>query len=269
MLFGERLRQLRKGKYTQEELAELMNVNNNTISLWENGTQEPRAKMVAELARILGTTSAYLMGETETPEREESLKPEAVSEMPERIRISSDSLVYERNGERLELPPTDGGYAIMREIGRIIAGRGTVNTNRYKLMEKTYKRRFCAWPVPKTPEEESALQALKLEDKYILWTENYNSGNCTIVATYYFYADDRRKEYLICEVIVTTEGEPLLSRQKMLQVAQGIYESGMDADKQYLILPEHIRADKNEEYCLRQLSKSVADWLKTIMENAA
>ena len=33
------------------------------------------------------------------------------------------SLVYERNGERMELPPTEESYAIFREIAAKIAGR--------------------------------------------------------------------------------------------------------------------------------------------------
>lgn len=65
MIFGERLKHLREGRYSQEDLAEKLNVHNNTISKWENGSQVPRAKNVAELARVLGTTSAYLMGDTD------------------------------------------------------------------------------------------------------------------------------------------------------------------------------------------------------------
>ena len=124
MVFGERLRQLREGKYSQEELADILNVNNNTISKWENGTQEPRAKMVSELARILGTTSAHLMGDTDSPEAPAQNTPDFLTaESPERLRLSGDSLIYERNGERMELPPTEESYAIFRDIALRIAGR--------------------------------------------------------------------------------------------------------------------------------------------------
>ena len=68
MIFGERLKQLREGKYSQEELAYMLHVHNNTISKWENGAQEPRAKKVAELAQILGTTPSYLLGDTDNPD---------------------------------------------------------------------------------------------------------------------------------------------------------------------------------------------------------
>lgn len=130
MVFGERLRQLREGKYTQEDLADMLNVNNNTISKWENGTQEPRAKRVTEIARILGTTTAYLLGDTDEmkeKETEESEEKSGTSEVFDKLPLkkSAQSLVYERNGERLELPPTEESYAIFREIAMKIADRET------------------------------------------------------------------------------------------------------------------------------------------------
>lgn len=122
MVFGERLKHLREGRYSQEDLAEKLNVHNNTISKWENGLQEPRAKKVAELARILGTTPAYLLGDTDNPDNNANLS-KAQYEMPPEVKNVGKTLVYERNGERLELPPTEESYAIFREIARMIAGR--------------------------------------------------------------------------------------------------------------------------------------------------
>ena len=101
MVFGERLRQLREGKYSQEELADILNVNNNTISKWENGIQEPHSKRVSELARVLGTTPAYLLGDTDNPDAN---APEP--KIPKEGKSGSNALIWERNGERLELPNT-------------------------------------------------------------------------------------------------------------------------------------------------------------------
>ena len=67
MGLGERLKQLRKGKYSQEELAEMLNVHSVTISKWENGIWTPRTKHLTELAQILGTTPDYLLGYTDNP----------------------------------------------------------------------------------------------------------------------------------------------------------------------------------------------------------
>ena len=122
MVFGERLKHLREGRYTQEELAEKMNVHSITISKWETGAQTPHGSRISELARVLGTTPAYLLGDTDDPGKESEL-PKVLPE----IKSGGKSLVYERNGERLELPPTEESYAIFREIARMIAGRETVN----------------------------------------------------------------------------------------------------------------------------------------------
>lgn len=127
MIFGERLRKLREGKYTQEELAEKMNVHNITISKWENGLQSPHSNRISELARILGTTPAYLLGDTDEMKTEKTESESETAQVSDKLHLvkSGQSLVYERNGERLELPPTEESYAIFREIARMIAGRET------------------------------------------------------------------------------------------------------------------------------------------------
>lgn len=64
-MFGDRLRKLRKEhNLSQEELANLVHVHTNTISSWENGVI-PNMSKIIDLARILGTTSIYLLGETD------------------------------------------------------------------------------------------------------------------------------------------------------------------------------------------------------------
>ena len=67
MVFGERLKSIRGRKMTQEQLGELMNVHNNTISRWEKGENMPSLNCIAKLAEILGTSTAYLLGETDDP----------------------------------------------------------------------------------------------------------------------------------------------------------------------------------------------------------
>ena len=123
MIFGERLKQLREGKFSQEELAELLNVHNNTISKWENGTQEPRTKRVSELANILGTSTAYLLGETDNP----SANNDEISPNPSISRTKQKSskehsvnygmLVYEnKDGERFEAPATEEGIKYIERM---------------------------------------------------------------------------------------------------------------------------------------------------------
>ena len=122
MRFGERLKQLREGKFSQEQLAELLRVHNNTISKWENGLQEPRAKRIAELARILNTTSAYLLGDSDNPSLESEIPTKSLISHTKQQSSKEHSenhgmLVYEtRDGERFEAPPTEEGIKYIERM---------------------------------------------------------------------------------------------------------------------------------------------------------
>ena len=63
MKFDENLRALRKEKdYSQEYLAEKMNVSRQTISKWENGSAMPDLKKLTELAELFETSMDELLG---------------------------------------------------------------------------------------------------------------------------------------------------------------------------------------------------------------
>ena len=133
---GERLRKLRKGKYSQEELAALLKIHSNTISKWENGEMEPRSARVKQLAEIFHTTSAYLLGETDNPEPERTLPIEEPTEQPQASETetksptpldladksifeaikSKDMLVYEKDNESIFIPATKEGFSFLREL---------------------------------------------------------------------------------------------------------------------------------------------------------
>jgi phage repressor protein C with HTH and peptisase S24 domain len=67
MTVGERIRSCRKAKFTQVRLAKLIWVHEMTLRRWENGTRHPNASALQQLAAALGTTVAYLLGETDDP----------------------------------------------------------------------------------------------------------------------------------------------------------------------------------------------------------
>lgn len=65
MEFGEKLRSLRiKAGLTQLDIAEKLDVSAAAIGAWENGRAKPRLTKLGQLAELLGTSSADLMGET-------------------------------------------------------------------------------------------------------------------------------------------------------------------------------------------------------------
>lgn len=50
---------------TQDELAQKLNIQRSTVSMWETGEAMPRADKLPELARILQCDIADLFGDTD------------------------------------------------------------------------------------------------------------------------------------------------------------------------------------------------------------
>lgn len=64
MEFGEKLRSLRaRAGLTQLDIAEKLDVSAAAIGAWENGRAKPRLTKLGQLAELLGTSAADLMGE--------------------------------------------------------------------------------------------------------------------------------------------------------------------------------------------------------------
>lgn len=75
--FGETLRKNRKLRnFSQEQLAEAMNVTRQTISNWETGAVVPSANRLQQLSAVLGISAAELLGEA----AEKDASPEPASD---------------------------------------------------------------------------------------------------------------------------------------------------------------------------------------------
>jgi len=67
---GDRIKQKRQSAgLTQEELATRLGSSQQQIYKYERGVNEPSASVIFELARILNTTSDWLLGLTDNDER--------------------------------------------------------------------------------------------------------------------------------------------------------------------------------------------------------
>ena len=67
--FGKKLAESRKTKkLSQSELARLLNTNHSIIGKYERDEVKPSVDVVKKLADTLGTTVAFLLGETEDME---------------------------------------------------------------------------------------------------------------------------------------------------------------------------------------------------------
>ena len=123
-----RIKELRKQQgLTQNKLAELIGADSNLISRWETGKSKPISLYVQKLAQALGTSTDYLLGDTDdsTP----SSTPIAVSvvnsasnendTVPVRERSFTEkdrALVYVDGNKRFEFPPTPEGYAMFQRL---------------------------------------------------------------------------------------------------------------------------------------------------------
>ncbi|MBR1438425.1 MAG: helix-turn-helix transcriptional regulator [Synergistaceae bacterium] len=120
MSTGERIRKFREAKHMrQSDLAELLGNDGNTISRWEHNKIGIGSTYIMKLAEIFNTTAEYLLCKTDDP------APQTIhiqlNEPPAQERSvferNRGTLTYTfKNGERLELPDTDKGYALFEKI---------------------------------------------------------------------------------------------------------------------------------------------------------
>ena len=121
----------KKAGLSRQHLGELIGVHANTIKKWEHGESSPVSRRLIPLASVLGTTVAYLSGETDTPERSKNevalLQTQKFDDMmmaptPVHAREAHDNLgygralVYEHEGERIEIPTTKKGYELFEKL---------------------------------------------------------------------------------------------------------------------------------------------------------
>lgn len=67
---GRRIAQRRKELgMTQEDLAHAINSHQKQISRYENGQNDPTGEKLVIIARVLNTTTDWLLGETDRPEK--------------------------------------------------------------------------------------------------------------------------------------------------------------------------------------------------------
>lgn len=95
-MFKENLKSLRKNMgYTQEELANKLNVVRQTVSKWEKGYSIPDAEMVKRIAEILDTDISQLLGSP----KEQNTDTDALAE--QLSRISEQLVIKNRRSRRI------------------------------------------------------------------------------------------------------------------------------------------------------------------------
>lgn len=65
-IFSERLRELRTGcNLTQQQMAEKLNIKQQSYARYEYGTGEPCLETLVQIAEIFGVSGDYLLGMTD------------------------------------------------------------------------------------------------------------------------------------------------------------------------------------------------------------
>ncbi len=87
-ILGDRLKKLRKDKkITQKELAKILNIQNTTLSQYENGVNEPNDEMKVKIADYFGVTIDYLLGRSNVKQINADIDKEANELADEIIEI--------------------------------------------------------------------------------------------------------------------------------------------------------------------------------------
>ena len=109
-------------KLTQEDLGDLLGVSYMTIRRWETGKSSPDISELQKISQVLGVPINELLGNDTSSS---AVSPAQDKSNVASLRNTGYSLVYERNGERMELPPTAESYAIFRDIALRMSGVAT------------------------------------------------------------------------------------------------------------------------------------------------
>lgn len=101
MKFGERLQGLRKEKgFSQERIAEELNVSRQSVSKWERGESSPEMDKVVALSSILGVSTDFL------------LKGEDEKELSRQQYNSNNKFTFNRISELISKKGYIAGYII-------------------------------------------------------------------------------------------------------------------------------------------------------------
>ncbi|MDD7025398.1 MAG: helix-turn-helix transcriptional regulator, partial [Oscillospiraceae bacterium] len=88
MILADKITALRKQNgWSQEELAEKMDISRQSVSKWESGTSIPDLDKVIRLSGIFGVSTDYLL-----KDEIEELTPEDAAEVVEEKKVRSISL---------------------------------------------------------------------------------------------------------------------------------------------------------------------------------
>ena len=126
MSIAGNLRILRKkAGLTQIDLAEKLGVSIATLRRWEAGETAPNGTRIVELANLLEISPDEIVSDKNKENSAKSGQPSIIYPNDER---SNGMLVFEEEGTRIELPPTEKGYEIFNRLVENLITRKKIST---------------------------------------------------------------------------------------------------------------------------------------------
>ena len=104
----------KKAGLTQIELAEKLGISIATLRRWEAGETAPTGTRIIELANLLGTSPDEIISQNSIS------NSNPTDNYGQNLSASSSKnkgmLIFEGEGTRIELPPTDKGYELFNKL---------------------------------------------------------------------------------------------------------------------------------------------------------
>ena len=123
--------QRKKAGLTQIGLAEKLGVSIATLRRWEAGETAPTGTRIIELANLLGISPDDIIAGEESQG--------AAGHVSIKYPVGENNngmLVYEGEGTRIELPPTEKGYEIFQKlIDNLIKNRKALQENEDEIVQ--------------------------------------------------------------------------------------------------------------------------------------
>ena len=129
MSISANLRILRKkARLTQIELAEKLGISIATLRRWEAGETTPNGTRIIELANIFRVSPEDIV--TDGERRESAIPAGILPSMSARTNgTNGGMLVFEGEGTRIELPPTERGYELFTRLVENLMSRKKSSTD--------------------------------------------------------------------------------------------------------------------------------------------
>ena len=133
MSLGEKIKEFReKAGLTQEELAERLDVQRNTVWRWENKKANLKADMLQRLATVLHIPSVELVSMEKEISQQMLLPLDGeIAQMKDNSLIETNAGIAKislGNGKEIAVPATTEGYAFLKDVALKIFLAST-NTN--------------------------------------------------------------------------------------------------------------------------------------------